>query len=417
MTGGVFSSTTSRVLVAVCGLSLLAGFLLAIFQDQLEPTRSNGTDSYSRSALGHKGFRHLLEDMDVPVVASRFDSATKAGFNGTLVVAEPDLAINPTQRVQLFEQMPMSAFTMLVVLPKRRGLTDPERPTWLSSVNFSSNENIQLILDTMGIEGKTVRGKSSAAMRWNAGEWNHTPLLEEAQLLVSRDLDPIIATEEGILLGYYFSEDEDNPFCYVDIFVLTDPDLLANHGLGRGKNAALAMKIIDYLRQGEGLVVIDETLHGHQSSDSSFAAFFRFPLIFVTMQILVTAAALLWMAGGRFGSPVRASEIQTRGPEVLIDNTADLLHYSGHSAFVLRRYFQSSLNRICRRLRVDLPGSRPAARERFINISHSRSSTFDFAKMETDIKVRDKLKSNRPGEVLDTAEAIYRWQQEMTNGL
>jgi hypothetical protein len=351
------------------------------------------------------------------VVASRFDSETKAGYYGTLVVAEPDLVSNPVKRIALFERMPLKAFTMLVVLPKRRGLPDPENPHWLGVVEFPSDENSKLILKTMGIEGELKRGRSSAAMRWDAGEWHDTPIIDQVQLLTSRELDPIIATDDGMLLGYYFSEDEDHPFSFVDIFVLTDPDLLANHGLGRGRNAALAVKIIDYLRQDIGLVVIDETLHGHESSDSSFASFFRFPLIFVTLQILVSVIALIWMAAGRFGSPLKQAEAQRRGPAFLIDNTADLLQYSGHSAFVLRRYFLASLTRICRRLHVDLPGSRPAARTRFINISESRSSDFDFAAMETQTQVLAKLEKNRPGEVLDAADAIYRWQQEMTNGL
>ncbi len=417
MTGNIFTSRTSSILVALCCLSLLTGLVLAIFQDKLETTRSSGADSFSRSAIGHRGFRLLLEEMGIPVIASRYDSSQKAGYNGVLVVAEPDLTTNRSQRIDIFKNMPIDVFTMLVILPKRRGYPDPRRPAWLGFVEPGAEENCDIILETMGIGGFLVQSDPSATLEWNEGEWDEAPEIDSPQLLVSDDLEPIIATENGTLLGYYYNEDETNPFSYVHIFVLSDPDLLANHGLGRGNNAAIAVKIVEYARNRPGLVVIDETLHGHATSVSSMGSFFRFPQIFVTLQILALTIVLLWMAGGRFGSPLKPVAARDRGHDFLIDNTADLLQYSGHAAFVLNRYFLTSVNRVCRRLHVDLPGSRPAARDRFINISLNRCPDFDFARMETEVTVLSKLKTTRPSEVLDPADAIYRWQQEMTNGL
>lgn len=417
MNGSIFTTGTSRILVAVCAVSLLAGLLMAVFQDKMETTNSSGADSFSRSAIGHQGFRLLLEEMGIPVIASRHGSAQKAGVKGLLVVAEPDLTQARGQRGDIFRDMPLEAYTILVVLPKWQGYQDPTRPTWLVSVEEAGKENHELILEALGLEARIVRGEDPSTLTLAGGFLASTPEIKEMQLLAGDALDPVIANEQGALLSYYFDTDEDNPFSYTHIYILSDPDLLANHGLGKGQNAAVAVKIIEMVQEQPGLIVFDETLHGHQVSASPLATFFRFPQIFVTLQILVLALVLIWMAGGRFGAPLPPAPARDRGQEFLIDNTADLLNYSGHAPFVLKRYFQTAVISICRRLHVEVPGSRPAAHTRFVNISRNRCPDFDFDKMKTKVTVLEKLENTRPAEVLNTAEAIYRWQQEMTNGL
>jgi hypothetical protein len=417
MSGGIFSTRTSRILVVVCGVSLIAGLLMAIFQDKIETTNSSGTDSFSRSALGHRAFRLLLEEAGFPVIASRNGSADKAGYRGLLVVAEPDLNAASGQRWDIFRHMPLKAFTMLVVLPKRQGYLDPLKPSWLESVEPVPEKKHDLILEAMGLDGEIVRGEDPSTLEWIEGGLDFTPNIDEMQLLDGDELEPIIANENGALLSYYYATDEDNPFSYVDIYILSDPDLLANHGLGRDKNAAFALRIMETITENSGLVVFDETLHGHHSSQSSMATFFRFPLVFLTLQILVMTLVLVWMAGGRFGSPLPPAVRRDQGHNFLIDNTADLLQYSGHAPFILKRYFQAAVIRICRRLHVEMPGSRAAAHARFVNICDHRCPDFDFDRMDTEVTVLEKMKNTRPAEVLESAEAIYRWQQEMTNGL
>ena len=43
--------------------------------------------SYSRSVIGHKALVETLRRLGIPVLASRFESASKAGDGGLLVVA------------------------------------------------------------------------------------------------------------------------------------------------------------------------------------------------------------------------------------------------------------------------------------------------------------------------------------------
>jgi len=72
--------------------------------------------------------------------------------------------------------------------------------------------------------------------------------------------------------------------------VLADPDVIANHGLARDGNAALAVAVIGRLRAGNGGVVFDETVHGYVAKPANpFMLLFRFPFVVATAQGLLAA--------------------------------------------------------------------------------------------------------------------------------
>ena len=83
---GPFSRTTLWVVIGVAAASLAAAAALTIFGKDLGgDATSGGADSYSRSALGQRALFEILQRLDIPVVRSRSDSATKAS-HGLLVV-------------------------------------------------------------------------------------------------------------------------------------------------------------------------------------------------------------------------------------------------------------------------------------------------------------------------------------------
>jgi hypothetical protein len=420
MNGGVFSGKAVLILGLVCGVSLLVGLGLAIFNDGLSVVRSTGADTFSYSALGHHGFKSLLEDLGIPVLVSRSHSGLKARHGDVLVIAEPDLVTLAGRRLDKFAEMCDLAEVVLVVLPKRQGLSDPARPTHLSHVSPLPKKYPDAVVEVLGVGGVTTPGYHSRDRNWDAGAWSDRPFIEELQLVDAENVEPILACEMGTLFGKLLvnSETRDEHLYLADIFILTDPDLLANHGLGKGQNAALAVKIMDYLRSTGGQVVFDETLHGFEVSPSAFQAFFRVPLVFILLQALLTGAALLWLANARFGSP--RSEAQTSGParglDFLLDNTADLLAFGGHGPFLLGRYFRSSVAGVCRNLHLDLPGSHPDARQRLINISTNRSPDFDYKEMEKSVPALARQSGARNQEILNEARKIHRWLQEMSHG-
>lgn len=420
MSQGPFSRRAMFILVGLCVLSLVAGLTISVFQEEIGVVRSPGTDVFSYSALGHRGFKELLEKRGYGVLASRSNSGLKTGHGGVLILAEPDLITQERRRTEKFYAMVENPPTVLLVLPKRTGAPDPTQPLHLGSVTLVPSEQASLPLKLLGIDSPILRGQGhSRDLQWQAGSWPDRPFVDELQLIEAVNIEPLIACDRGTLLGRLIMTKDTLDIDYYtnEILILSDPDLLANHGLSKGNNAAIMLKIINALRRADGPVVFDETLHGHEVSPSVFRSFFRVPLVFVLLQVLITGGMLLWMANGRFGSPRPAPTAQGRGLEYLIDNTAELLAFGGHGPFVLGRYYRAAIGSVCRRLHLERPRTSSVARSRLVNITATRSPDFDFTRMEAEVPALASDSGAHRQEVLATARAIHRWQQEMTHGL
>ncbi|PID80991.1 hypothetical protein CSB20_04595 [bacterium DOLZORAL124_64_63] len=414
------SQRAFQILGGLSALSLIAGVVLSLFQEEVGVVRSAGPDAFSYSALGHRGFRELLELHGHRVIISRSASGPKMGKTGVLVLAEPNLTTAPTSRRIRMRDMVRESPAVLLVLPKRQGFPLFSNLRHVGQVSPRSEDAILAPLKALGLEADLLRDTGhSRDQHWTAGAWPDRPFIDRLQLLDMPGLEPLLASEKGVLLGRlsptaWESSLQEGPH---DILILSDPDLLANHGLGKGGNGALMLKIIDGLRGADGAVVIDETLHGHEISPSIFRSFFRFPLVFILMHMLAVALVLLWMATGRFGSPIRPQRRTGRGLDFLLDNTAELLAVGGHGPYILERYFRSATATVCHRLHLGAPADGSRDRQRLITITQSRCPEFDFTRMSRDVPAAAGEPSVKNSQVLTMARAIWNWQREMTHGL
>jgi len=127
------------------------------------------------------------------------------------------------------------------------------------------------------------------------------------------------------------------------LFVLSDPDLIANHGLARGDNAGRALGLLSRIPGAGQTVVVDETLHGFEQTPSLWRELFVFPLLSATLQGLLALLMLVWSGLGRFGAPMPTSSTHASGRALLIENTAALLGSAGHSAHSLARYLDVTI--------------------------------------------------------------------------
>jgi hypothetical protein len=150
-------------------------------------------------------------------------------------------------------------------------------------------------------------------------------------------LRPIVATPQGMLVGELRDRER-------KIWVLADPDMIANHGLAKSGNAAAALALIKALRAGDGSVVFDETVHGFVVRPvSPFLLLFRFPFVVATAQGSIAIALLLWATLGRFGAPQTAPAPLGAGREGLLQNMAKLVEFAGHQDVVVKRYVHETV--------------------------------------------------------------------------
>ncbi|MGO4566969.1 hypothetical protein AB4Z52_18270 [Rhizobium sp. 2YAF20] len=144
----------------------------------------------------------------------------------------------------------------------------------------------------------------------------------------------------------------------VTIYLLSDPDLLNNHGLALASNAAFAVSMIRNLRgagetrpiyldtNGQLLDSEKPTSEGrtYQRSATDLKRFFAYPLSVVWGTVLVIAVICFWRGAYRFGPPLdeRSPNIEL-SKTAAIEATARLLRLSGNDGRMTAQFVQHLL--------------------------------------------------------------------------
>jgi len=282
---GPFRPRTVLWLIAVGGLSLLSAVFWGLFGSEVAGVSSARADSFSRSALGHHALVRLLRELEIPVALSRFESGHRAGEAALLLLVEPQLSDTSVRNASALRRTVTAAGRALLVLPKWTGTEDPERPGWIAEASLRTRDEVGGILEAVGIgDAQVVRPETTR--EWRTELVDGAPTLVAPQLLRGGStLIGLVHCREGILFGRVDTH-------WGSLFVLSDPDVLANHGLGRGVNAALAVGMLRVARSRRHTVLLDETFHGHVQEPSVHRALFDFPLLLATLQALLTPQPL-----------------------------------------------------------------------------------------------------------------------------
>lgn len=397
---GPFSRTPLWVVIGVAAASLATAAALTIFGKDLGgDAASSGTDSYSRSALGQRAFFEILERLDIPVVRSRSDSAGKAS-HGLLVIVAPSID-EPAAR-ERFSGMLREAPRTLLVLPKWVGSARRGEP-WIAGASLTPTSRVEAVLDAAGLQERVLRA-APAGQPWRGeGAGPAQPRLRDPQTLSTGDLDPLVESDAGLLVGHIHHADAR------DLWVLADPDPLSSFGLADPANARFAIELVDRMRAG-GPVVIDEVVHGYAQAPSLLRTLFRFPLVLATLQVLICALVAVWAAMVRFGPRRAPPPPLAPGKDFLIQNTAALLHYGGHHADALRRYLAQSVAEV--RHALNGPALGPDAVTAWLeDVRRHRGGTVSLLELE-----RDAATAEAPHRTLEVADRVYRWRMEMTDG-
>jgi hypothetical protein len=300
---------------------------------------STGASTFSRSAVGHAGIADVLQRLGIAVVKSRYNSLEKLAPRSVLVIAEP----RPGQQSEAAIRTLLKADRILLVLPKWTGLPSEQSPGWIREVRLRSTSEAAWALHLVAPRAEVVR--ESGEMKWTSNPFAGVPsLAEPVQLVRGGGLRPVIATDRGMLVG---AVDDRNR----QILVLSDPDLISNHGLARGTNATVAIDLIRRLRGADGSVVFDETVHCYVVKPTSpLLLLLGFPFVVATAQGLIAVGLLLWATMARFGAPQPLPPPLSAGRGGLLQNMAKLIELNGHQQIMVRRYVQETVRDVARQL-------------------------------------------------------------------
>ena len=422
-----FSRRGASWLAALAAASLAAAGFLGAFGDALYDPPSFGQDGFSRSAVGHAAFTELLRRLGFRVVVSRHRTAEKGSGGAVVALLEPRVGPEAEPSADTFSAIEGASDALLVVLPKRAALPDPLRPRFVAGAEVLPLDVPQRILEKLDRGGKVVRPERSI------GGWRGelpAPSLDRPQLIQSDLLKPLLACDDGILVGEilgYAEDDEDEDGGGPEegsrasagapawrTIVVADPDLLATHGLGRGANAAILVRALERLGAGNLTIAVDETLHGFEEQPSLARELVRFPLAPATFSAILVAGLLAWGGFVRFGRPSPPQRALKEGRLALVESTAALLRHGGHFSHAAIAYLRAAKERVAHRLRPSGEAGEDAAW--LAEAAEARGRGGALRAIEARVQ---KLAARRVGgeeEAVRAAQAIHRWREEMTDG-
>ncbi len=332
---GPFDPRTVLVLALVSGgafiLALLAGILIA---DRSAPPTA-GSNVFSESALGHKALAELLEGAGLPVHIMQGDVPKDLWSRHLLLIAEPPLDYLEKVLDRLDAE---DKFAILVVLPKREGLIQDAGDRWINASRLLPIEAIQPFLDLLDINGSILRLADDAAITkvWT-GRVEALPEIADPQIIRSDDLAPLISGDRGILFGRIKSRVLNR------IYVLSDPDLIANHGLDDGDNAVLMAELAAYFVGDKGVVLIDAAAHGFGRRTDLWQIFLKPPLFVVTLALLALAAVLFLIGWRRLGPVAPEPDGMAAGTAGLIETMAGWLAMPGRRRKLMQAYLDMAV--------------------------------------------------------------------------
>lgn len=322
-------------------VSLLSAIYLLVTPGGGNNVRSAKNNAFSRSALGHYGLWHLLNELGEPAIRQRSVLPVPAGL---LVFAEPRSPDDLVEVQQLADAMD-EADESLVVLPKRKAVGNGFDDKWISESKLRRVSDVAEVISELPMLWRPRVRRVDEVRSWQTFDGQPAPTIPGPVQLIKHDelIEPLIQCRDGVLLGYLDGRH--------GTWVLSDPDVLANHGLLRGDNAQLAVAILRRIR-GDGAIAFDETLHGFAQEPSVFHLAREYPVSIVTVHLLLLLAVVALAARGRFGAIVPPPVAIADGKAFLIENVVALQQYAGHKETSLMRYARMSVRRAATRLRA-----------------------------------------------------------------
>jgi len=384
---------------------IFAASMYLMGQKEQEGPDNTGASAFSRSAIGHAGLFDVLQRLDIPVIKSSSNSLERVGGGGVLLLAEPSAALRKDDAIGAL----LKAEKVLYVLPKWAGLPSGQHSGWLRLVRQRLIADPQWAVKLVAPRADVVREEGT--IQWTTNELGLVPNVRTPlQLISGSGLRPVIASEKGMLVGELVERNR-------RVLVLSDPDVIGNHGLAREGNAALAVALIKRLRGSTGTVVFDETIHGYTAAaENPFSLLFRFPFVIATVQGLVAVALLLWATLARFGAPQSMPPPLSAGRAGLLQNMAKLIEFTGHQQVMVRRYVEETLRHVARQLHAPRALAGDALVAWLKRVGGARGVTVDCGALLQQARELGGAGRRDQASLVRLARDTHRWQGEMLDG-
>jgi hypothetical protein len=387
-----FSATVMLLVIAVGVTAFIAMLVLGAYAPDLRSSRNGGTHALSNAATGFSGLVRLAEQTGRNPLIVRSQEELK---DEDLAVITPDHgSIDLSSIVE--RRGPRAT---LLVLPKWDTNSDEDRAGWVRvSGLLPAADPARALYPATPLWIRRERGNHEALKTVPFGAPSDLQFLAPAivQWMSSDQLSPVISDAQGhIVLG----ELKGRRF-----YILADPDLLNNHGMGDERQARAALALLDYLNStGANSILFDVTANGLGRSRSPLKLAFDVPFLAVTLTIFAAMLLAGWQALFRFGPVRRRPRAIAFGKAALVDNSAALFRKAGRQSHLGGRYVDLICDRAVRLFHLPATLDPQALRARLEALNSQRS----FA------AAAERARSAQSAfELLVAAQSLYRWLEE-----
>ncbi len=388
-------------LLAVGILGFVALTVGSAFRTEKGMTGFIKANALSDSAVGYSGVIRLARETGHTVRIVR----DKTNFYGDdLFVATPAFGEDVRGRQPGDPPSPIAELLgdrtdrpTLIVLPKWETSEKPDHPGWVVRWALYDRSVPEGILPSAKL--KVTRYKSGARPLESAS-WMDNDLGLKApqpvQTITGDNLTPLLTDQEGHIV---LAQIGDKP-----LYVLADPDILANMGMREESQAGATLKLLGLLNHdGHTGYDFDVTLLGIGKSKSLLRLAFEPP--FLAMTLALAAALLLvgWQAFARFGPTVHRGRAIAFGKAALVDNAAALIRKAGRQVSLGSRYVEAIRERAV--IAFGVPSRlRGEAIDRYLDKISGRAKFTDLA--------RAVDQANDQASLVDAARRLHEWQKE-----
>lgn len=390
---GAFAPRAMLFLVIAGVVAFAAMLVLGAYAPDLRNSRNGGSHALSNAATGFAGIVTLANATGRNAVIVRNERQLQT--EDLAVLAPESGAINLSSVLAT-----RRGKATLLILPKWLIKPDPDNPGWVYRVGLRADQDPENVLaPAYRLDVQRHRRSRGAPLR-TVPDWAPTELRFTSpaalQTISGTNLKPLVTDRAGRAVVAQLGGTQ--------LYLLADPDLLANHGLGDRRQAAAALALLDYLNStGAESVLFDVTLNGLGQSPSPLRLAFDPPFLAVTLAL--TAALLLaaLQARTRFGPARRPERAIAFGKAALIGNAAALVRKAGRERALGERYAQMIRDQA--RVAFAVPAQlRDSEIDAYLDRLERRRRFSELAGVAGNVWNRNDM--------LAAAQALHGWQRE-----
>lgn len=388
-----FNARTMLLITAIGTLAFIAMLVLGAYAPDLRSGRNGGTHALSNAATGFSGLVRLADATGRRPVIVRVLADLKSE---DLAVVTPDHGSVEVGQI-LNQRGPRAT---LIILPKWDTTPDREKAGWVRvSGLLPAADPARMLYPSTPL--LIVRSKGQGQQLRDVGLASSADIhfREPAvvQTMSGKGLEPMITTADGRIILARVAQKP--------LYLLSEPDLLNNHGMGNEGQARSALVLLDLLNStGAKSILFDVTANGLGRSRSPLKLAFDPPFLGVTLTIFVAMLLAGWQALVRFGPIGERQRAIAFGKSALIDNSAALIRKADRQTHLGRRYVDVVRNRavVLFRLPLTLDPEALSIRLEGLNPDHSFASAAQAA-----------INAQTRQELLSAAKSLNRWLKEV----